>query len=63
MAIAVLRVAEDARRVSTARAERAARRAGVLAVGPLGICFLPAFMLLGVVPAVVGLATPLLASF
>ena len=63
VAVAVLRVAEDARRASTARAERAARRAGVLAVGPLGICFLPAFLLLGVVPAVVGLATPLLASF
>jgi hypothetical protein len=35
---------------------------GVLAVLPLGACFLPAFVLLGVVPAVLGLAAPLLDS-
>lgn len=62
VAAGMLRVAEDARREGAARAERAARRAGVLAVGPLGLCFLPAFLLLGIVPAVVGLAGPLLAS-
>lgn len=60
---AVGRVAADARREAGARAERAARRAGVLAVGPLGLCFLPAFLLLGVMPAIVGLAAPLLSSF
>jgi pilus assembly protein TadC len=63
VAAAVLRVAEQARHEQAGRAERAARRAGVLAVGPLGLCFLPAFLLIGVVPAVVGLAAPLLASF
>lgn len=62
VAAAVQRVADDARRDARAAAERAARRAGVLAVGPLGLCFLPAFLLVGVVPAVVGLAGPLLAS-
>lgn len=62
VAAAVTRVATDARAEQAARATLAARRAGVLAVGPLGLCFLPAFVLLGVVPAVVGLATPLLAS-
>jgi hypothetical protein len=62
VAAAVLRVAEQARRDAGAVAERRARRAGVLAVGPLGLCFLPAFVLLGVVPAVMGLAAPLLAS-
>jgi pilus assembly protein TadC len=62
VAASVLRVAEDARRESAGRAERAARRAGVLAVGPLGLCFLPAFLLLGIVPAIVGLAGPLLSS-
>jgi hypothetical protein len=36
---------------------------GVLAVAPLGLCFLPAFVLLGVVPVVAGLAGPLLAGF
>ena len=59
---AVQRVADDARRESRAAAERRARRAGVLAVGPLGLCFLPAFLLIGVVPAVIGLATPLLST-
>ncbi|MHB1614322.1 MAG: type II secretion system F family protein [Actinomycetes bacterium] len=34
----------------------AARRAGVAMVGPLVLCFLPAFVLLGVVPVVVDLA-------
>ena len=63
VADAVRRVAQDARRDARARAEQRARRAGVMAVGPLGACFLPAFFLLGVVPAVVGLAAPLLASF
>lgn len=62
VASSVLRIAADARREASARAGRAARRAGVLAVGPLGLCFLPAFLLIGVVPAVVGLAGPLLAG-
>lgn len=62
VAAAVHRVAAQARQEAAARAERAARRAGVLAVGPLGLCFLPAFLLLGVVPAVIGLALPVLGS-
>jgi pilus assembly protein TadC len=40
-----------------------ARRAGVQAVGPLAACFLPAFVLLGVVPVVVGVATQVLAGW
>ncbi|WP_459548911.1 type II secretion system F family protein [Nocardia sp. X0981] len=36
----------------TARAERA----GVLIGGPLGLCFLPAFVCLGIVPVIIGLA-------
>ncbi|WP_157536486.1 type II secretion system F family protein [Kitasatospora mediocidica] len=43
-----------------ATASRAAhervRRAGVLATAPLGLCFLPAFVLIGIVPVVMGLA-------
>jgi pilus assembly protein TadC len=58
---AVARLAADARADSRAAAEQAARRVGVLVVAPLGLCFLPAFVLLGVVPVVVGLAAPLLA--
>jgi pilus assembly protein TadC len=62
VAAAVQGVAADARRTQQAEAHRRAARAGVLAVLPLGACFLPAFVLLGVVPAVVGLAGPLLHS-
>lgn len=58
VAASVQRVAAQARLESVARAERAAKRAGVLVVGPLGLCFLPAFLLIGVVPAVLGLAVP-----
>ncbi|MFD8996637.1 type II secretion system F family protein [Streptomyces abikoensis] len=37
-----------------------ARRAGVQATAPLGLCFLPAFLTVGVVPVVVGLAEGLM---
>ncbi|ONI79026.1 hypothetical protein ALI144C_29535 [Actinosynnema sp. ALI-1.44] len=37
-------------------AEGRAQRAGVLIAGPLGLCFLPAFVCLGIVPVVTGLA-------
>lgn len=40
---------------SAMRAEATARRAGVHALGPLGLCFLPAFICLAVVPMVIGL--------
>ncbi|MFJ9456630.1 type II secretion system F family protein [Kitasatospora sp. NPDC101447] len=44
-------------RTAAARAAHArVRRAAVLATAPLGLCFLPAFVLIGVVPVVVGLA-------
>lgn len=62
VAEAVSRLAADARAEARARGEQAARRVGVLAVAPLGLCFLPAFVLLGVVPVVAGLAGPLLGS-
>lgn len=44
------------------RAEAAAERAAVVIAGPLGLCFLPAFLCLGVVPVVAGLATDVLGS-
>ncbi|GHF74874.1 pilus assembly protein TadC [Amycolatopsis bartoniae] len=37
------------------QAEAKAQRAGVLIAGPLALCFLPAFLCLGVVPVVLGL--------
>lgn len=63
VAAAVARLAADARARSRAQSELAARRVGVLVVAPLGLCFLPAFVLLGVVPVVAGLVGPLLATF
>ncbi|WP_019201898.1 type II secretion system F family protein [Tsukamurella sp. 1534] len=38
------------------RAVAAGERAGVAVAGPLGLCFLPAFVCLGIVPVVMGLA-------
>jgi pilus assembly protein TadC len=63
VATAVARLAADLRAEARSRGEQAAKRAGVLAVAPLGLCFLPAFVLLGVVPVVLGLAAPLLRQF
>ena len=36
--------------------EAAVRRAGVWVLAPLGLCFLPAFVCLGVAPLVLGIA-------
>jgi hypothetical protein len=52
----VSRVAADCRAEQARAAGARARRAGVLAAAPLGLCFLPAFLLLGVAPVVIGLA-------
>ena len=56
---AVTRLAADARTRRAREAQVRARRAGVLVTGPLGLCFLPAFLLLGVAPVVLGLADAL----
>lgn len=48
--------AHEARRTVAAGAQARARRAGVSSVLPLMACFLPAFLLIGVVPIVGGVA-------
>jgi pilus assembly protein TadC len=53
LAGALGRLADDLRDDRTVAAEAAARRAGVLIVLPLGLCFLPAFLLAGLVPVIV----------
>ena len=53
LAGALLRLADDLRADRSVAAEAAARRSGVLIVLPLGLCFLPAFVLAGLVPVVV----------
>lgn len=57
---AVTRVAVDCRAEQERAATARARRAGVLATAPLGLCFLPAFLTVGVAPVLIGLASGLL---
>ena len=49
-------LADDERDQARWAADAAAQRAGVRAIGPLVVCFLPAFVLVGVVPVVAGIA-------
>lgn len=53
---ALQRLAGDLRSTEHSRVEAAVRRAGVWVLAPLGLCFLPAFLCLGVVPLVLGIA-------
>jgi len=50
---AISRLAEDLRRNARASVEGRARAVGVKAAAPLGLCLLPAFILIGIVPLVV----------
>jgi pilus assembly protein TadC len=49
-------LAADGRAAVRMEAEAVVRRAGVWVLAPLGTCFLPAFLCLGVVPLVLGIA-------
>ncbi|WP_408635635.1 type II secretion system F family protein [Phytohabitans suffuscus] len=53
LAGALTRLAGDLRADRAVASEAAARRAGVLIVLPLGLCFLPAFILAGLVPVLI----------
>jgi pilus assembly protein TadC len=50
------RLATEARAAGDRSTAGRARRAGVLITGPVGLCFLPAFITIGVLPVVIGLA-------
>lgn len=56
---AVERLADELARSSRAEVEDRARAVGVKAAVPLGLCLLPAFVLIGIVPVVAGLLTSL----
>lgn len=60
VAEAMGRLADDLRRDARARVEGRARAVGVKAAVPLGLCMLPAFVLVGVVPLVAGSLSALL---
>jgi len=53
-------LAVELRASARAATDAAVRRAGVHILAPLGLCFLPAFVCLGIVPLVIGLAGDLL---
>ncbi|WP_249713954.1 type II secretion system F family protein [Rhizomonospora bruguierae] len=55
LAGALSRLADDLRAGRGAAAEARARRAAVLIVLPLGLCFLPAFVLAGLLPVIVAI--------
>ncbi|WP_367321673.1 type II secretion system F family protein [Streptomyces sp. HUAS ZL42] len=52
----VTRLASDARADRSRAATARARRAAVMVTAPVGLCFLPAFIAIGVLPVVIGLA-------
>ena len=62
LADGVAELADESRHDAAHAAAAAAERAGVLIAGPLGLCFLPAFVCLGLVPVVAGLAADVLQS-
>ncbi|OSC40164.1 type II secretion system F family protein [Mycobacterium decipiens] len=62
LADGVAELAIQSRQDAAHAAAAAAERAGVLIAGPLGLCFLPAFVCLGIVPVVAGLAGDVLRS-
>jgi len=55
VAEAVRVLADEARRSDRAERLEKARRVGVRTAAPLGLCFLPAFLLVAVIPTVIGL--------
>ncbi|MDT0404139.1 MULTISPECIES: type II secretion system F family protein [Streptomyces] len=56
LAVPVARLAADARAEWARAATARARRAAVMVSAPVGLCFLPAFIAVGVLPVVIGLA-------
>jgi pilus assembly protein TadC len=62
LAQGVAELADQSRHDAADEASAAAERASVLIAGPLGLCYLPAFVCLGTVPVVAGLAGDVLGS-
>lgn len=62
LAGSVAELADQVRVDAGSAADAAAERASVLIAGPLGLCYLPAFICLGIVPVVAGLAGDLMWS-
>ncbi|MFC0313355.1 type II secretion system F family protein [Gordonia phosphorivorans] len=63
LADGVAALAEATREQAQTEALARAEKAGVTISGPLGLCFLPAFVCLGIVPVVIGLAGRMLGQW
>jgi pilus assembly protein TadC len=59
VATTVQRLADELAASARAEVEDRARAVGVKAAVPLGVCLLPSFLLLGIVPMVAGLVSGL----
>jgi Flp pilus assembly protein TadB len=57
--VSIERLGDELSRAARAAAEDRARRVGVKAAVPLGVCLLPAFLLIGIAPVVGGLLASL----
>ena len=62
LALGVAELATQTREEAADAARAAAERASVLIAAPLGLCYLPAFLCLGIVPVIAGLAGDVLHS-
>jgi pilus assembly protein TadC len=62
LARGVTELAEESRLDAADAARAASERAAVLIAAPLGLCYLPAFLCLGIVPVVAGLAGDVLGT-
>jgi Flp pilus assembly protein TadB len=60
LAAAFTELATELRAEASSAAEARGQRAGVWAIAPLGLCFLPAFVCLGIAPTIIGVASGLL---
>ncbi|MGH3496076.1 MAG: type II secretion system F family protein [Nocardioidaceae bacterium] len=59
VATTLQRCAQDVRSQQRWRRQNVARSVGVWSAGPLGLCFLPAFMVVGIVPTIVAVFSTL----
>jgi len=63
LAASVTSLAAELRAGAAEQSEARAQRAGVFIAAPLGLCFLPAFIAVGVAPVLIGLAGGLMAQW
>ena len=63
LAASLTSLAAELRATAAQQSEARAQRAGVFIAAPLGLCFLPAFIAIGVAPVLIGLAGSLMVQW